>query len=178
MRDRREEPCCVGHHVADHLAPPGDALALELRRGALVGAQEQGGEPIGLDPVVLFGHRGVEAPEAGLDVRERHPGGRTGAGGGRVRVAVDEHPVGPLALDDGPDRPRHGVDVGGTEVEPVRRRGDGELVEENLRHRWIPVLAGVQYRLVDARLPERHGERCRLDELWPVPDHGKHPHRR
>ena len=178
-RNGLEETRCIAHHVAHHLAPAGHALLLELQCGALVGTEEEGRQSVDLDAVPLFGHRPVEAPEAGLDVRDRH----LLAGGvrprqRRVRVAVDDHPVGPLSLDHLADRRGHRLRVGGAQVEPVGRLRDAQLVEEDLRHRGVPVLARVQDDLVDPRRAERHRERRRLDELGPVPDHGedfRHP---
>ena len=49
----------------------------------------------------------VEAPQPGLDVRDRDLAGGLGAGQRRVRVAVDEHPVRPLGLDRGADAGLH-----------------------------------------------------------------------
>ena len=162
------------HHVADHLPAAGDALRLELRRRALVGTEEQRRQPVDLDPVPLLGHRQVEAAQPRLDVRDRHLLARgVRSGERRVRVAVDEHPVGPLRLDHLADRRGHRHRVGGAQVEPVRRLREAELVEEDLRHLGVPVLPRVQHDLVDPRLAERHRERRRLDELGPVPDDGE-----
>ena len=133
--DRFEQPRCIAHHVAHDLPSAGHALLLELRRGALVGAEEEGRQPVDLDPVSLFGHRQVEAAQPGLDVRDRHLFARgVRPGQGRVRIAVDEHPVGPLRLDHLADRRGHRYRVGRPQVEPVSRLGDAELVEEDLRH--------------------------------------------
>ena len=145
-----EQPGRVAHHVADHLAASRDTLRLELRGRALVRAEEQCRQPIDLDPVPFFGHRQVEAAQPGLDVRDRHLlacGVRSGQR--RVRIAEDEHPVRPLCLDHLPDRRGHDHRVGGAQVEPVRRLREAELVEEDLRHVGIPVLAGMQHDLVD-----------------------------
>ena len=62
------------------------------------------------------------------------------------------------------------------QVEPVARLVEAELVEEDPRERRVPVLPGVQHDLVDSGVPQRHGERRRLDELGPVPDHGEDSH--
>ncbi len=52
-----------------------------------------------------------------------------------------------------------------------------ELVDEDLRQLVVPVLPRMHDDLVDPRLPERHGERRRLDELRAVADDGEHAHR-
>ncbi len=71
-RDRGEDPARVGHHVADDVDPPEDAFAPRASARAVVRAEEEPGEAVGLDPVVLLGHREVAAAEPGLDVRERN----------------------------------------------------------------------------------------------------------
>ena len=117
-RDGFEKPCRVGHHVADDLASAGDAFRLELAGRALVRAEEKRGEAVDLDPVPLLRHREVEAPEPRLDVREPDSRRRVCAGERRVRVAVHEHPVGPLALDRLADR---GVIASTSDVRRSRR---------------------------------------------------------
>jgi hypothetical protein len=49
-------------------------------------------QDIGDDPVHLFGHRPIEAPQAGLDVGDRHLelGRDDGGRKGRIDVAVDD----------------------------------------------------------------------------------------
>jgi hypothetical protein len=61
------------------------------------------GELVGDDSVDLLGHRPVEAPETGLDVRERDPELRRSerSGQGRVDVARYEHEVGCLRDEHG-----------------------------------------------------------------------------
>ncbi len=170
--------CRVRHHVADDVSLAADALGRELRRRPLVGTEEQRREPVDFDPVALFRHREVEAAQPGFDVRDLDVAGRARAGNCRVRVAEDEHPVRFFVADDRRDRGRHRVDVVGAQVEPMRGFRDAELVEEDLRHLRVPVLSGVENRLVDPRVAQRERKRRRLDELRPVPDHGKDVHRR
>ena len=59
---------------------------------------------VGEDAVELLGHRAVERAHPRLDVGDRDAGLRGGqpAGERRVRVAVDEHDVGPLGGSSGP----------------------------------------------------------------------------
>ncbi len=106
---------------------------------------------------------------AGLDCRLR-------ARERRVRVAVDERPVGLFALERRLDTGPHRVRVGRVQVEPVRRLRQPELREEHRRERCVPVLARVEHDLVDPRLAQRDGHGPRLDELRPVPDHGQRFH--
>ena len=178
-RDRREPEAGVGHHVADHGDRARDALGLERRARALVRAEQQRGDPVDRDPVPLLRHRQVAAAQPRLDVGDRYArrDRRLGAREGRVRVAVDERPVGPLALERGEDPRAHRLRVGGVEVEPVARLREPELLEEHLRQLAIPVLARVQHHLVEPRLAQRDGERPRLDELRAVADDGEDLHR-
>ena len=154
-RDRRELEARVRHHVADDLDPPRDALAAQDRGGALVRRQEQLGDAVDRDPVPLLRHREVAAPQPGLDVRDRDLAGRLRARERRVRVAVDEHPVRALGLDDAADRRLHRRRVGRPQVEPVRGLGQAELVEEDGGHLRVPVLPRVQDDLVEARRAQR-----------------------
>ena len=63
---------------------------------------------------------------------ERHRAA-LGAGERRVRVAVDDDPVRALTLDGRADRRPHRRGVGRVQVEPVRRLGQPELLEEDVR---------------------------------------------
>ena len=178
-RDRREAKRRVGHHVTDDERLSRDSFGGERRDRALVGAEQERREAVDLDPRPLLRHREVAAAEARLDVRERDPdGGRRPRSGERgVRVAEDDDGVGPLRLDDPANGGRQRLDVGRAEVEPVRGLRQPQLLEEDLRELGVPVLAGVDDDLVDARLAERHRERGRLDELRPVADDGQDAHR-
>ena len=177
-RERRKQARRVGHHVADHLGPPRHALALELCARALVGAEEQRGELVDLDPVSLLGHRPVAGAQARLDVSHGPARLRAGqrAGEGGVRVAEDEHPVGPLGLDRHRDPRPHHRGVGGARGEPVARLLEAQLVEEDLRELAVVVLPRVEHDLLDRGRAEREREGRRLDELRPVPDDGEHLH--
>ena len=122
----------------------------------LAGGEEKVGEPVGLDPVVLLRHVVAVAAQAGLDVKQRHPGGDRGAGAGdrRVGVAANQDGVGPLALDH-PGDPL----LGDRDALVVGQRADAEVVlgqrqpqvgDLQVRHRRVVVLAGVDEDLLDA----------------------------
>ena len=152
----------------------------ERRRRPLVGAEEQVGQPVDLDPRPLLGHREVAAAQPRLDVGDRMPAAAAaaGAGEGRVGVAEDEDGVGPLGRDDLLQRRGQGVDVRGAQVEAVRRLGEPELVEEDGGQLVVPVLPGVDDDLVEPGVAQGDGERRRLDELRPVADDGQDLHAR
>ena len=136
---------------------------------------------VGQDAVELLGHRAVERAHAGLDVRDRHAGLRSGerAGEGRVRVAVDEHGVGRLAGDQRLERAEHARRL--RAVRPERDpeltigRREAELGEEHRREVVVEVLPSVDQELLVAFAQARRYRR-RLDELGAVPDHREDPH--
>ena len=132
-------------------------------------------DAVDLDAVPFLRHREVAAPQAGLDVRERNPlrDRGTRAGERRVRVAVDEHPVGTLALHRMTDVRLHRVRIGGVALEPVVRLGKSELVEEDLRELVVVVLARMQHDLLDACVAKRERHRRRLHELRAVAHDGE-----
>ena len=133
-RDRLEDPGRVGHHIADDLDPAGDAFTGEHVARPLVRAEEQLRALVCLDPVPLLGHGEVTAAETCLDVGERQAellrGERPRQR--RVRVAVDQHPVGLLGAEALHDRRSHHVRVGRAQVEPVLRLREPELLEKHL----------------------------------------------
>ena len=177
-RQRCEEPARVGHDVADDVDPAQHSFRLERALRPVVGAEQEPGEAVGLDPVVLLRHREVATSQPGLDVRERDRRICRGlrAGERRVRVAVDEDDVGRLRGDPLGDRGLHPRRVRGVQIEAIARLGESELVEEDLRHDVVPVLARVEHDLVDPRFAQCSGERRCLDELRAVADDGEDLH--
>ncbi len=170
--DRREAPRDVGHHVPDDLHPARNALCGERPRRARIRAEQQRRDAVDDDSVPLLGHVDVAAAQARLDVRDGDAGldACFGTRARRVRVAEDDHPVRPLRLDRLADQRPHRVRVRGVQVEEVPRLAEAQLVEEDLRHLGVPVLARVQDDLLDSRVPQRQGKRSRLDELRAVAD--------
>ena len=61
-----------------------DALAFEQCSVRLMRRQAAVGNRVDQDPVVLLGHRPVEAPQAGLEMQQRD---RSGVGGNRASNA-------------------------------------------------------------------------------------------
>ena len=178
--DRCEDPRCVGHDVADDVGLAGYALALECRRRALVGTEEDGREPVHLDPDVLLGHGEVAAPEAGLDMAERDARRRGGtrARQRRVRVAVDEDEGRRLGRDRSCDGGHHRLRVRRVQVEAMRWLRKTQLREEHVRQLAVVVLPGVDDDLLDPGVAECDGQGRGLDELRAVPDDGEQLHER
>ena len=102
---------------------------------------------------------------------------------GRVDVARDDHQVGPL-LGQHRLEPLHhprrllGV-AAGADLEHVVGRGHAQLLEEDLRHQPVVVLAGVDDRVpsLGQSRPQSADHRRRLDEVGPGPDHVDDAHR-
>ncbi len=146
------------------------------RRGS--GAQQELGEPVGLDAVVLLGHVGAVRAQPGLDVHERHAGGDGGARAGErgVGVAADEDGSWPLTRDQlGEPQLGEAELFCAREREPTPRLwcGRGRRVASDLLvgHRLVVVLAGVHEDLLgDVR--ERGGDGRGLDDLGPRTDDG------
>ena len=133
QRGRCKLEARVVHDVADDLDPAGNAFAAKRVGAALVGAEEDVGNAVDLDPVVLLGHREVAAPESRLDVRDRRTrrDGGLRPGQGRVRVAEDEDRVGSFGAGPFLEELAHPIDIGRSQVE-VDRFHEAELVEEHL----------------------------------------------
>ena len=123
---------------------------------------------VGDDPVDLLGHRAVERAQPGLDVADRQQQLRGGQRGRhrRVHVAGDEHDIG-LRLEQHRLEPLHDRSrlLGmrpRAHSERVVGLADSELLEEDLGHLAVVVLAGVDedvLELVAAPLQLRRDRR-------------------
>jgi hypothetical protein len=147
-----------------------DALAPEIRHRGRGRTEEERRDLIGQAAVDLLGHAGIEAAQAGLDVRD----GQAELGRGQrarqrgVRVTQDEHEVGTdvehRLLQRGQHAARHVAVRSGPDAEMEIRSGDLELVEERARHLVVVVLAGVDEHLAQTAAQGAR-ERCGLHEL-------------
>ena len=147
--------------------------------------EQELGELVRDDPVDLLGHRAVEAPQPRLDMRVRHTEldeherGRER----RVDVAGHEREVGWIGGHD-PLEPLHRA--GGllgmrarSDVEPMRRLREAELVDEELRELRVVVLTRVDDDVLGVGKPslQLRDDRRHLDEVRPRPDDvEKSPH--
>ncbi len=156
------------------------AFMLQVVHRRLRGAQQQAGDAIGEHTVDLFRHGRVLRAQVGLNMRHRDVqlGRRQRAGERGVGVAVDQHPVGLFLLDEPLDvfehAPGHGTVVQAGDVQFMMRARDVELLEENVRHIGIEVLARVDDDFLDvvARL-DGPTNGCGLDELRAGTKNGK-----
>jgi hypothetical protein len=140
----------VDHRVADELHP---LLLNPLRAQVLdrvVAVQEaERRQVVGDDPVGLLGHRAIEAPQPGLHVGHRRSQLRRAQRSSQcgVDVARHDHQLGSLLPQHRREPVEHARDL--LRVSPrshaqhVVRRRDAQLLEEDLRHRPVVVLAGV-----------------------------------
>ena len=162
-----------------------DAFGAQVLRRLLAVQEEVSGEAVGDDPVDLLGHRQVERAQAGLDVgdRDAHLHRDQRRRQGRVDVAEDDDQVGPLG-DQHRLQPLHrprrlqGV-AAGADLEHVVGRRHAELLEEDLRHRPVVVLAGVDDDVAAVRLALAHraDHRRGLDEVGAGADDVDDSHR-
>lgn|GEM_PF-1258595 len=181
----REDPVelhGVDHDVARDPDPVPDPLALQVLDRRPSRAEEEARDMVDDHAVHLLGHGPVERPEAGLDVghRDVELRCRESACERRVRVAVDQHQVRNLGLQDLLDAGEHRSCLCRVHPRPdaqvVIRPGDLELLEEDVRHPRVVVLARVDQDLVEAP-PDLAGEGGALDELRPRPHDREHLHR-
>ena len=154
-RDQR-----VDHRVAD-VVDPGRRAAFGEQVVARLGRvdEQELGELVGDDAVDLLGHRPVERAQARLDVSDRDEQLRGGERGGQRRVHVPghEHDV-RLRLEQHRLEPLH--DRGGllrvrSRADPERVVGvaDAELLEEDLGHLAVVVLARVDEHVLELIAP-------------------------
>ena len=154
-----------------------DSLAREVVDRALGVDEEDAAQVVGEHAVVLLGHRRVEAAQARLEVRDRdvelHRGER--AGERRVDVAGHDDELRPPLeqhLLDADERPRGLLAVGaGADAEEDVGLGQPELVEEDVGHLRVVVLARVDERDLDSGLLERAVDGRRLHEVRARADH-------
>jgi hypothetical protein len=131
----------------------GDPFGTQVVDGLGAVQEEQLGETVGDDPVHLLRHGQVEAAQAGLDVgdRDSHLHRDEHRRQGRVDVAGDDHQVGGLLGQHRLQplhRPRRHLGMAaGADLEHMVGGGNAELLEEDLRHQPVVVLAGVDDRV-------------------------------
>lgn len=161
----------------------GIAFLAEIVDGGCGRAEQQGGYAIGEDAVDFLGHVGVVRAQAGFDMGhgDVELGGGERPGEGRVGVAVDEYPVGLFLLDERFDAFEHAAGHGAMseagDAEVMIRAGDIELVEEDIRHVGIEMLAGVDDDLPDVVVGTNGPtDRGGFDELRPGAKDGEDFH--
>ena len=159
FHQRREAGGGVLHHVAGHHdagAVGQPSFVAQLVGGRFRRAEEQVADAVGEDAVDLLGHGLVVGAQSGFHVRhaEMQLLGRQRSRECRVRVAIDQHPVGLLAHQDLLDAFHHPAGE-----RAVRQTVDSQLVggfrnphllEEKLRHIAVEVLPGMDYNLLYA----------------------------
>jgi hypothetical protein len=177
-----EEAGGVDHDVADDPHAVADALGGKIARGHLRGAEQQFGEVVDHHPIDFLGHRTVERAQPGLDMHDRDAelGGSEPSGERGVGVPVDQYRIGlPLdeeLLEQAEHRSGHPSVRARADAERVIGRGYAELLEEDVGHSVVVVLARVHEDLLVAfaqRLADGRG----LHELRPRTYDRHDPHR-
>ena len=166
----RERPRAIGANRREASAitspttstRPRTPSAASVSARALVGAEQERGDR---STSIRFRSSGIErsplrSPASTCAMRHARARGRARAGERRVRVAVDEHPVGPLRSSAAAIRGRIAAASAVRRSSAVARLREPELLEEDLRQLAVVVLAGVQHDLVDSPLPQRERERA------------------
>ena len=170
----------VDHRVPDQHDPLVDPFLRQVRDGALRVHEEERADVVGQPPVVLLRHRPVEAPQPRLQMA--HPDAELDRGQRRgerrVDVARDDNQVGSSVFErpfDALEGPRRldGMRAGSDAEEDVWL-GQPQLGDEDVGHRRIVVLAGVDEDDLDLPAPESGDERCRLHEVRPGADDDGH----
>ena len=168
---RHEFAYRLHHGVAgddDSLIP--DPFGQQIRTARLRGREQEIGEVVRDDPVVLLGHSPVIAAETGFDVHDRY---FTGICGERRRqdgvgVALDNHGCRPHLLED-PVECGHGeadlTPAGfAADLEEYLGLRQIELLEERVGQTRVIVLAGVHN---DAVVAEDSRDVRQFDDLRP-----------
>jgi len=139
----------VDHDVADQKALPRNGLCRKVIHPRWLCDEQEVSEPVGLDPVQLFGHRHVEAPQAGFDVSDLDAvaPGNLRARHRRVYVADDDHQIrGDVPHDSLEAVGDHGdlfLPRMGADVQVDIRAWDLQLSEEHFAHLYVVVLPRV-----------------------------------
>ncbi len=163
----------------------GDPLCVQVVVGLRAVDEELVGELVGDDPVELLRHRAIEAAQAGLDVSDRdlHLGRSQCRRHGRVDVAGDDKQIGALLGQNRLEALHHPRRLLGmaarADLEHVVRRRYAKLLEKDLRHQAVVMLAGVDDRVAPRRntRPQGGDHGGGLDEVGPRSDHVDDAHR-
>ena len=179
-RDARRE---ILHQVADELHPIAQSLGGKIRDGRGRRGEKPARETVGHQAIDLLGHLPVEAAQAGLDVRDGDAQlhGSEGSRQRGVRIAIDQHGVGPFGDQDWLEARKH---CGG--LNSMRATADAQapvwprqaqLAEEHPGQLFVPMLAGVHEQVLVARA--QRGQQGRgLDQLGTSPDDADDAHER
>ena len=138
-RDRRKADRRIGHHVADHLDLPADALARGSRAERSRGRAGAGSRSTSIAVCPRASTSRRCACPARHARAERRPRSRRRAGKRRVGVAVDEQRVGLLGRDrveDPAAATGEHSGAGGHRRRGGRPAAQAELLEEDLRQLW------------------------------------------
>ncbi len=173
----------VHHDVADKHRPVGQALGGEVAHGLLGRCEQKIRGVVGEDPVVLLGHAPVEGSEPRLEMGDGQVqlDRRERPGDGRVGVAVDDHPVRVLALQDrverGQDPPGLYAMGAGPDAQVYRGVGDAEAGEKHVGEVRVVMLTRVHDHMLVVGVREGGGHRSQFDELGTGTDNAQDLHK-
>jgi hypothetical protein len=99
----------------------------------------------------------------------------------RVHIAIDEHPVGALSLENRLNPFHHARRLhslrSGAHFQVDTGTGDFEVGEKGIRQRFVVVLSGMDNHLHQPRAPRRSVHRGELGEVRPSTDNVNEFHR-
>lgn len=162
----------VDHDVAD-LANLGfgSAFTAEVFVAVLGWGEKDIREGVGDETVEFLWHAAVEAAQTSLDVGDGNAelGGDQGAGDGGIHISDDDDPIRFFTQADGFESEHdvgglHGVGAGAN-FEMVVGSGNAEFIEENARHLFIVMLAGVDEAALDRAAAAIAGGVVSLDRV-------------
>ena len=171
----------IVHDVPHHMGPVPQAFAAQLPGRILGGGEEEPRAVVGEDAVDLFRIAQRAQAVAGLHMQDRDIELDRGQSGGErgIRIAVDEERVGLFSEQHLLESDEHAsghLRVGAAgDPQIIIRRGDPHLAEEDLRHVFVVVLAGVDKDL-GMLTAQRAGAGRSLDELRPGSHDCDDPH--
>src|SRR5207302_1035513 len=132
-----------------------DAFARKVSDCSRSWSKKKARNMVGDDAVDLFRHASIEGPQPRLNMGNRNVklGRRQRARQSRICITVHQCPVRPLISQNGFDCGQHSTSlftVGArSNLKVVSRPGNLEFVEEDLRHVFVIMLAGVNDELAN-----------------------------
>src|SRR3990172_1556339 len=148
----------IDHHISYKVNLGGiDAFALEVLIGVTARGEQDAGERVGDETIDFFGHRPIETPKAGFNMRDADQefGGHDRASHGRVDVADHDHEVRLLLLANLLEFHHDssgliGVRPGANAEVNVGDR-NAQVAKKNVGHAVVIVLARVDQNALQSR---------------------------
>ena len=169
----------VDHHVPDAndrvgRATLGDEIAIGVGRGC----EKQVNDGVGHDAIHFLRHRPIARAQARLDMCtvDPHLGAYDSGGHGAVHIADNQNSARTLDREEVFETHHRGAGLRGVRTGTNTQIDDGtrhsQVLEEDLRHRFIIVLPGMNESVGNLRSLESVVDRCSLHEVRACADDG------